>query len=256
MAIYMVDNETFMFDFGADKASGVINLCKPELYTSNYDKSIYKFGYKFNYNVDRNIRTKFINQLKQMTNRTWNEKTNYDFLNKPLIQLNKEVGYSKFDTLIYPASKRSPLVTEIVRYMGRFIPRNKQFYEYELIKNNAKNIKFDYDKYYKDNKEKYANDKVWQQAQKSIEDLMLKISNGDYFRIGEQKTKYRPYFYDYLIFNDSEIYKFCRIQNSKILLIDDINTTGSTMDEMLRYINSLNDTNEIFVFTIIGKELN
>jgi hypothetical protein len=256
MAIHLIDSETFRFDFSEDKENGIISLCKPELYSSNYDKAVYKFGYKFNDDVSRNIRTKFVNQLKQMTNRSFSEEDNYKFLNKPLIMLNQEVGYSKFSTLIYPASQRSPLVAEIVKYVGRFIPRNRYFFEYELIKNDTKSVKFDYDKYYKDNKEKYLNENAWENAKKAIEDLMIKISNGDYFRIGQQKTKYRPYFYDYLIFNDEKMYDFCKIQDSKILLIDDINTTGATIDEMLRYINSINDTNEIFIFTIIGKELN
>ena len=85
---------------------------------------------------------------------------------------------------------------------------------------------------------------------------MAMIQKGDYFRIGQQKQKYKPYFYDYLLFKDEDMNKFCKIFQRKILLLDDINTTGSTIDEMLSYINSLNDTNEIYIFTIIGKEQN
>ena len=167
-----------------------------------------------------------------------------------MLLLDKEVGFSKFDTLIYPMSNRSTLVQEIVKYIGRFIPNQKPFFTFELFKNEAKNVKFDKKRYYNDNKEKYGNEKIWLQAEKAIDDLMYNINNGDYFRIGVQKQKYKPYFYDYLLFTDDDMNIFCKIQNRKILLIDDINTTGSTIDEMLSYINSLNDSNEIFIFTI------
>ena len=237
-------------------SGGIINLCKPELFTTDFKNHIYKFGYKFNDDVESKIRTEFIYQLKQITNRSWSDKENYKFLTKPLLLLDKEVGFSKFDTLIYPISNRSTLVQEVVKYIGRFIPNQKPFFTFELFKNESKNVKFDKKRYYNDNKEKYVNEKIWQQAEKSIDDLMDKINNGDYFRIGVQKQKYKPYFYDYLLFSDADMNKFCKIEDRKILLIDDINTTGSTIDEMLSYINSLNDTNEIFIFTIIGKEQN
>ena len=252
---YIADENVFKFDFESDLEGGVIELCKPELYTNNFDKYVYKFGYKFNA-VDKPVQKKFINQLKQITNRSWSDKENYNFLTKPLLLLDKEVGFSKFDTLIYPISNRSTLVQEIVKYIGRFIPNQKPFFTFELFKNETENVRFDKKRYYNDNKEKFGNEKTWSQAEKSIDDLMIQINNGDYFRIGTQKQKYKPYFYDYLLFTDDDMNKFCKIENRKILLIDDINTTGSTIDEMLSYINSLNDTNEIFIFTIIGKEQN
>jgi pyrimidine operon attenuation protein/uracil phosphoribosyltransferase len=132
----------------------------------------------------------------------------------------------------------------------------KPFYHFEMIKNNVKNVKFNYEKYFENNIDKYDNEKHRKMVIGAIDDLISKIRSGDYFNMGKQKLKYRPYFYDYLIFDDEKLSNFCKIENRKILLIDDINTTGATMDEMLRYINSLNDTNEIYIFTIIGKEIN
>ena len=257
MGLYYLEKEkAFRFDFEKDFESGIINLCEPELYTTDFKNSVYKFGYKFNDSVESKIRTMFINQLKEITNRSWTEKNNYEFLTKPLLLLDKEIGFSKFDTLIYPMSNRSTLVQEIVKYVGRFIPNEKPFFTFELFKNETKNVKFDKKRYFNDNKEKFVNEKKRLEAEKTIDDLMQKINNSDYFRIGIQKQKYKGYFYDYLLFNDEDMLRFCKIENKKILLLDDINTTGSTIDEMLSYINSLNDTNEIFIFTIIGKVQN
>ena len=253
---YIADKNVFKFDFENDLEGGVIELCKPELYTNKFDKYVYKFGYKFNA-VDKPVQKKFIDQLKRKTEKTWSDKENYNFLTKPLALLNEEIGFSKFDTLIYPVSTKSPFVREIVDYIGRFIPRSKKFYTFELFKNNVHNIKFDYEMFYEKNIEKYENnDRRWQIDKKQIEDAIKQMINADYFNIGKQKFNFRRYFYDFLIFQDEKMKDFMKIENRKILLIDDINTTGSTIDEMLRYINSLNDTNEIFIFTIIGKEQN
>lgn len=76
---YIVDKNVFQFDFKKDLEGGIINLCKPELYTTDFKNHIYKFGYKFNDDVESKIRTEFVNQLKQISNRSWSDKENYDF---------------------------------------------------------------------------------------------------------------------------------------------------------------------------------
>ena len=41
---------------------------------------------------------------------------------------------------------------------------------------------------------------------------------------------------------------------AKILIVDDINTSGSTLTEILRIIKAINNQCEIYIFTLIGKE--
>lgn len=43
------------------------------------------------------------------------------------------------------------------------------------------------------------------------------------------------------------------IQDGKILIVDDINTSGATLTEILRIVKSINKDCEIFIFTLLGK---
>ena len=38
-----------------------------------------------------------------------------------------------------------------------------------------------------------------------------------------------------------------------ILIVDDINTSGSTLRELLRIINEINSNCNIYIYTLIGK---
>ena len=43
------------------------------------------------------------------------------------------------------------------------------------------------------------------------------------------------------------------IQSDKILLVDDVNTTGAALSEIIRIIRNINVEAEIYVFTLLGK---
>jgi hypoxanthine phosphoribosyltransferase len=85
---------------------------------------------------------------------------------------------------------------------------------------------------------------------------MPKIHNLTYFSIADNvKPKYRQYIQNYLTIKDISSAKILKsIQNGKILIVDDINTSGSTLTEILRIVHNINNNCEIFIFTLIGKE--
>ena len=43
------------------------------------------------------------------------------------------------------------------------------------------------------------------------------------------------------------------IQSDKILLVDDVNTTGAALSEIIRIVRNINVEAEIYVFTLLGK---
>ena len=47
--------------------------------------------------------------------------------------------------------------------------------------------------------------------------------------------------------------KLSSMQEANILVVDDINTTGSTLHEILRKLGQINQNCNIYVYTLIGK---
>ncbi len=45
-----------------------------------------------------------------------------------------------------------------------------------------------------------------------------------------------------------------KIRNQNVLVIDDVTTSGSTLNEILRTLRILNEENEITIFSLIGRK--
>ena len=86
-------------------------------------------------------------------------------------------------------------------------------------------------------------------------ELMPKIHSLDYFSIAQNvKPKYRQYITNYLTAGSGyEKDLMYLVQSNKILLVDDVNTTGATLSEIIRIIRNINVEAEIYVFTLLGK---
>lgn len=86
---------------------------------------------------------------------------------------------------------------------------------------------------------------------------MDKIHKKDYFTIAKdvRKSKMRPYITHFLKFRNSEDAELCKqIRNQNVLIVDDIATSGSTLNEVLRAIRILNQDNQIAIFSLIGRK--
>lgn len=45
-----------------------------------------------------------------------------------------------------------------------------------------------------------------------------------------------------------------RVETSNVLVIDDISTSGSTLNEVMRSLRILNENNNITIFSLIGRK--
>jgi hypothetical protein len=136
--------------------------------------------------------------------------------------------------------------------------------EMELVKAVPSSISFDMDAFEK----QYFNDVLengrprYTEAQKeelrqSIANMLELIHQKDYFTIAKdvKKSRWRPYITNFLKFAtpaDEELCKMIRQQN--VLVIDDVTTSGSTLNEVLRTLRILNEDNEITIFSLIGRK--
>ncbi|MBO4543995.1 MAG: phosphoribosyltransferase [Bacteroidales bacterium] len=164
------------------------------------------------------------------------------------------------DTIIYPISQSNNLNHYIVKYVRQYLLNSDRLSYYELIKADPKNIQFDIDRclsdvdagdipnYFKDsngNKQLITEDALntlINDARSASTFSLYKITRSAYMR---------KYFSNYLLFKNVNQ----NLHNAEnVLIVDDNNTTGTTVAEVVRRIREYNDTCTIYVFTLTGSK--
>jgi predicted amidophosphoribosyltransferase len=87
--------------------------------------------------------------------------------------------------------------------------------------------------------------------------MLEMIHQKDYFTIAKdvKKSRLRPYIMNFLKFKSDEDKELCSlIRQQNVLVIDDVTTSGSTLNEVLRTLRILNEDNEITIFSLIGRK--
>ncbi|MBQ2097181.1 MAG: hypothetical protein II480_03315 [Bacteroidales bacterium] len=83
------------------------------------------------------------------------------------------------------------------------------------------------------------------------------IHKKDYFTIAKdvKKSRFRPYITRFLTFKTKEDEELCaQIRKQNVLIIDDVTTSGSTLNEILRTLRFINKDNKITIFSLIGRK--
>ena len=255
------DNEKqmFVFDFEHDGAEDIVNLTGEGYQVRAFGKCFY-YGYEFSDQVDGNVRSAFINYVKFAKNLQDNPNLT-DFIKNAIDNLSKKINLYDYNLVVMPESS-----SKVNQYMLRYIYRFAQptLRKMELVKALPANISFDMDAY----TEQYLDDVLedgrprYTEAQKaearqSIEKMLDLIHQKDYFTIAKdvKKSRFRPYMMDFLRFASEADERLCEsIRQQNVLIIDDVTTSGSTLNEVLRTLRILNEDNEITIFSLIGRK--
>ena len=255
------DNEKqmFVFDFEHDGAEDIVNLTGEGYQVRAFGKCFY-YGYEFSDQVDGNVRSAFINYVKFAKNLQDNPNLT-DFIKNAIDNLSKKINLYDYNLVVMPESS-----SKVNQYMLRYIYRFAQptLRKMEFVKALPANISFDMDAY----TEQYLDDVLedgrprYTEAQKaearqSIEKMLDLIHQKDYFTIAKdvKKSRFRPYMMDFLRFASEADERLCEsIRQQNVLIIDDVTTSGSTLNEVLRTLRILNEDNEITIFSLIGRK--
>ena len=256
---YDKEKNVFLFNFEHDGKDDIITLTGSGYQVEAFGDCFY-YGYEFVDSVSGSLRTAFIKHVK-FSSSIQNDEALSQFIQKAVNDLNRKVNLYKYDLVIMPESS-----SNVNKYMLRYIYRFAQpsLHPMELVKALPRNITFDMQAY----EEQYLNDVLengrprYTAAQKdevkaNIMSMMDLIHQKDYFTIARdvKKSKYRPYIMNFLCFKndkDKELYSSIREQN--ILVVDDVATSGSTLNEILRTLRIINDKNQITIFSLIGRK--
>lgn len=251
--------QQFVFDFEHEGKDDIVSLTGNGYQVEAFGKCFY-YGYEFSDQVDGAVRTAFIKHVK-FSERLQDNQDLTQFIKKAVDNLNRRINLYDYNLVVMPESS-----SQVNQYMLRYIYRFAQpsLYKMELVKALPSSISFDMDAY----EQQYLDDVLenghprYTQAQKeevkqSIRQMVDLIHKKDYFTIAKdvKKSRFRPYIMHFLKFASEDDKELCRqIRRQNVLIVDDVTTSGSTLNEILRTLRILNEDNDIRVFSLIGRK--
>lgn len=257
---YNEKNDSFSFDFQNDNETDIISLTKVGYKISAFNHCYY-YAYEFSKNIDSAKRSAFIHSLKFPDGRITKQDKN-TFIMNAVDKLDSEIALPSYKLIVYPESL-SELNREMLRYLNRFA--SPDIVNMELVKTLPSRIEFDYNRFRMEILEaKLPNGKGrYTELQKknviaNIQKMMDEIHNLDYFSIARnvKKSKFRQYIRNYYSFkNENDRQLFEKIMDNNVLIIDDILTSGTTLSHLLNCLRTVNDKNNIVIFSLIGKKI-
>ncbi len=254
-----INTQRFVFDFQHDGSEDIVSLTGNGYQVEAFGRCFY-YGYEFGENISGNVRGAFIKFVKFTENLQQNpDLTN--FIKKAVDNLHHKINLYDYNLVVMPQSS-----SRVNQYMLRYIYRFAQptLRKMELVKSLPASISFDMDSY----EEQYLDDVLEngrprytsaqkEKAKQSIYEMIDLIHHKDYFTIAKdvKKSRFRPYIMDFLQFANDKDKELCsKIRNQNVLVIDDVTTSGSTLNEILRTLRILNEDNEITIFSLIGRK--
>lgn len=256
---YDKEQGRFVFDFEHDGANDIVSLTGSSYQVEAFGKCFY-YGYEFGEAVDGCVRGAFIKYVK-FSKSIQRDANLSQFIQKAINDLNDEINLYDYDLVVMPESS-----SKVNQYMLRYIYRFAQprLHKMELIKSLPEKISFDMDAYavqYLDDvlengRPRYT-EKQKDEVKQSINDMMDLIHKKDYFTIAKdvKKSRFRPYMMNFLRFKSEEDKALCAtIRRQNVLIVDDVTTSGSTLNEILRALRVLNEDNRITIFSLIGRK--
>lgn len=255
------DNELqrFVFDFEHDGKEDLVSLTGDGYQVEAFGKCFY-YGYEFGEQVDGAVRSTFIKYVK-FTEPLQEHPELTTFIKKAIDNLSHQINLYDYNLVVMPESS-----SRVNQYMLRYIYRFAQptLRKMELVKALPSSISFDMDAF----SQSYLEDVLengrprYTEAQKaevkqSIGQMLELIHKKDYFTIAKdvKKSRFRPYITQFLRFATKEDEELCnKIRQQNVLVIDDVTTSGSTLNEILRVLRILNEDNQITIFSLLGRK--
>jgi hypothetical protein len=249
---YNKDTHCFEFDFSHDGVSDIIKIDEIPIHEATFMDNLYLYGYRFEDGIEGSIRSDFVKELKVLSSKKILDADMYNFITNAVSNLDKIINIATFDYIIYPETKGDIMNKFMRRIYDYCAPKYNTI---ELVKNAASNIEFDYDAFYQYTEDKNYNRNDKRKIVEYIENILKEVKSYNYFSIANaiKKPKYRPFFKNFLKFKtEKDRIMFEKLQNTNVLIIDDINTSGSTLRECLRVLKAINPNNKKVLFTIMG----
>lgn len=251
--------QKFVFDFGHDGGDDLVSLTGEGYQVEAFGKCFY-YGYEFSDQVESSLRSAFIKYVK-FSDQLQDNPDLTEFIKRAVDHLNRKINLYDYDLVVMPESS-----SKVNQYMLRYIYRFAQptLRKMELVKALPANISFDIDAFEQlylevvlENGRPRYTEAQKDEVRQSIAHMLDLIHQKDYFTIAKdvKKSRFRPYMMQFLKFATKADEELCAtIRQQNVLIIDDVTTSGSTLNEILRTLRILNEDNDISIFSLIGRK--
>ena len=245
----------FTFYFEQDNENFLIKLENVDYAITQFRRCFY-YGYKFSNDIDSKVKAEFTRHINFPEN--FKEAKDLQlFIHKAVDYLDSQITLPQYNVVIYPLSM-SELNRQMLSYLTRIT--TVKYVEMELIKELPSKIEFDYDRYKIEVLDSQINGRprfTPQQKENSLQKIYETIDaihQNNYFSIAiDVNKKFRQFINRYFILKDDESKKlFESLTNNNILLIEDIETSRTTIFHILNSLRTINDKNNIAIFSLIS----
>lgn len=251
------NNNEVLFNYNKDYYEDILYLTTPTSGTEIINGVNVYYAYKFNDNSDFQKRKVVRDYIKKNINNNTPTNSEVDeLIENGVLTFNQKYKLNNYSVIVSIESSTYIMnTTEMIGYyLGAYGDNISYDYSFKLVKQMYDNVKFD---------EERAREVLRQHGKnKFMEDKLIYNIKTNFSRLKEQGQLFqlkrflpayiRESFSNFLKFKtiqDEETYK--NLQGVKILIYDDFLTSGTTLKEMVRYLTSINDKNEITAFVLI-----
>lgn len=258
----------YIFDNKQDMEDDIIMLTTD---TSGKEKTStgieYYYGYEFNPKINNKQQTEFRSALKHNFNNPdvfYSEEAT-DFVRNGLYRMDEMKRFGTFGAVISTADHYGDetLTGMMCSLVWDEVPDDVPCYHIQLLKRMCNEVTFDEERA----RNALRNTKKYGKREKDVEDAITLLKN-DFekakARGGLFKMKiYKPVvgrvgFIDFLKFaneHDQQFYETLK-EGTEVLICEDFLTSGSTVNEIIRFLNTINPNTKISVFVLINQKRN
>lgn len=223
----------YMLDWNSDEPKDLVKLEGTCVHITKFNKCIRCYGYKVNKTpLNKNSRNKFLSYIKAESTQM-----RLELKSRCIEDFYSKCNIKDFDYVIKTPS-RSSLNDDIINELGKF----DDFQLIDASKKPVEHLELDMDeidsKFKKDYKERFV---------KYLQNIIDANKKSGKFSISTFKPQYRNFIKPMIAFGNTEIVNDA---STNLLIVDDIFTSGSTINMLLKLLNDINFQGNIVILTL------
>lgn len=223
----------YMLDWNSDEPEDLVKLEGTCIHITKFNKYIRCYGYKLNKTpLNKNSRNKFLSYIKAEST-----PMRLELINKCIEDFYSKCNIKDFDYVIKTPSKSS-LNDDIINELSKF----DNFQLIDASKKPVEHLELDMDeinsKFKKDYKEGFI---------KYLQSIIDANKKSGKFSISTFKPQYRNFIKPMITFGEVDIEND---SSTNLLIVDDIFTSGSTINMVLKLLNDIDFQGNVVVLTL------